>query len=67
MIMRSLLLRRARADGLLERSSIEDIVRELSKLRAVEIGSSSKLTEITKKQRTIMEKMNVAVPVRPCY
>lgn len=65
--MRSLLLQRARTAGLLYKGSLEDIVRELSKLRVVEVGSSSKLTEITKKQRTMLERMNVAVPAKPCY
>ena len=67
LVMRSLLLQRARAAKLLDRGSIEDILRELSKLRVVHIGSSSKLTEITKKQRTMLERMNVTVPVKPCY
>lgn len=67
LVMRSLLLQRARAAKLLDKGSIEDIVREMSKLRVVHIGSSSKLTEITKKQRTMLERMNITVPVKPCY
>ena len=65
MVIRSLLLQRALAAKLLERSSIEDIVLEMSKLRVVQIGSSLKLSEITKKNRTILEKMGIAVPIEP--
>lgn len=64
MVVRSLLLQRARAAKLLEKASLEDIVLELTKLRVVQIGSSLKLSEVTKKQRTILEKMGIAVPVK---
>lgn len=65
MVMRSLLLQRAMKAKLLNKASLEDIVLELTKLRVVQIGSSLKLTEVTKRQRTILEKMNIAVPVAP--
>jgi len=65
MVIRSLLLQRARAAKLLDRSSLEDIVLELTKLRVVQVGSSLKLTEVTKRQRTILERMGIAMPVAP--
>ncbi|MCX6672507.1 MAG: hypothetical protein NTY37_01870 [Methanothrix sp.] len=36
---------------------------ELAKLRAVKVGGKWKLTEISKKQRTILEKMKIGIPV----
>jgi len=65
MVVRSLLLQRARAAKLLDKASLEDIVLELTKLRVVQIGSSLKLSEVTRRQRTILEKMGIAVPVAP--
>ena len=48
---------------LLEKSSIEEILMELAKIRAVKVGGRWRLTEISKKQRTILEKMEIGVPV----
>jgi hypothetical protein len=36
---------------------------ELAKIRAVKVGGKWRLTEISKKQRTILEKMDVSIPV----
>ena len=36
---------------------------ELAKLRAVKVGGKWRLTEISKKQRTILEKMGIGIPV----
>jgi hypothetical protein len=36
---------------------------ELAKLWAVKVGGKWRLTEITKKQRTIFEKMEISIPV----
>jgi hypothetical protein len=36
---------------------------ELAKLRAVKVGGKWRLTEITKKQRMIFEKMEISIPV----
>ncbi len=63
LVLRAILLRRARNAKLLEKSSIEEILMELAKLRAVKIGGKWRLTEISKKQRTIFEKMKIGVPV----
>jgi hypothetical protein len=52
--MRAILLRKARDLGLLDKKSIEDILVELAKLRAVKVGGKWRLTEISKKQRTIL-------------
>jgi transposase len=65
LIIRSLLLQRARKVGLLKKNSIEDILLEMSKLRAVSIGGTWRLTEITKNQRTILDKMNLSIPIDP--
>jgi hypothetical protein len=48
---------------LLEKSSIEEIIMEMAKVRAVKVGGLWRLTEISKKQRTILEKMEISVPV----
>ena len=63
LILRAILLRRARDAELLDKKSIEEILMELAKLRAVKVGGKWKLTEISKKQRTILEKMKIGVPV----
>ena len=63
LVLRAILLRRARAAELLDKKSIEEILMELAKLRAVKVGGKWRLTEISKKQRTILEKMKVAIPV----
>jgi len=63
LILRAILLRRAREAELLDKKSIEEILMELAKLRAVKVGGKWKLTEISKKQRMIMEKMNIEIPV----
>jgi uncharacterized protein len=56
-------LQRARNAKLLEKDSLEGILSEMSKIRAVLIGTQWKLTEITKKQRTYFEKMGIPIPV----
>ena len=56
-------MRRARNAELLDKSSIEEIIMELAKIRAVKVGGKWRLTEISKKQRTILEKMDVSIPV----
>ena len=63
LILRAILLRRAREAKLLDKSSIEEILMELSKLRAVKVGGKWRLTEVSKKQRRILEKMEISVPV----
>jgi transposase len=63
LILRAILLRKARDAELLEKRSIEEIIMELAKLRAVKVGNKWKLTEISKKQRTILEKMKIGIPV----
>ena len=65
MVVRSLLLQRALAANLLDKSSLEDLILEMTKLRVILTGSSLKFSEVTKKHRTILEKMGVAVPVKP--
>jgi len=63
LILRAILLRIARDAQLLDKKSIEEILMELGKLRAVKDGGKWRLTEISKKQRTILEKMNIGIPV----
>jgi len=65
MIIRSLLLKRAGEAALLEKNSASDILLELGKLRAVNIGGTWRLSEITKKQRDILERMGISIPVEP--
>jgi transposase len=63
LVLRSILLRRMKTAGLLDRSSIEEVLMELAKIRAVKIGRVWRLTEISKKERTIFEKMEIGVPI----
>lgn len=63
LVLRAVLLRWARDAKLLDKSSIEEILMELAKLRAVKVGGKWRLTEITKKQRMIFEKMEISIPV----
>ena len=64
LVLRAIFLRKARDAKLLDKSSIEEILMELAKLRAVKVGGKWRLTEITKKQRTIFEKMEISIPVK---
>jgi transposase len=63
LILRALLLKKARDAELLDKCSIEEIFMELAKLRAVKVGGKWRLTEISKKQRTLFEKLKIGVPV----
>ena len=63
LILRAILLQRAREAELLDKKSIEDILMELAKLRAVNVGSKWRLTEISKKQRMILESMKIGIPI----
>jgi transposase len=63
--LRALLKEKARGAGLLEKHSLEDILRELAKMRAVRIGSSWTMSEVSAKQRNLLQKMEVPVPLRP--
>jgi len=63
LILRFLLLQRCRENGLLEKRSIDDILLEMRKLRAVYIGEEWHLTEVTKKQREIFKKLGLNVPI----
>lgn len=61
LIIRSILLRKARESKLLDKMTIEDILLEMSKLRPVYIGEEWHLTEITRKQREILTKLGVKI------
>lgn len=63
LVLRSMLLQLARNADLLEKSSIDEILMEMAKIRAVKIGGKWRLTEISKEQRTIFEKMGIGVPI----
>jgi transposase len=63
LLIRVQLLNRAREAGLLARQSVDDILFELAKVRAVSTGGRWMLTEVPKKARTSLEKMKVPVPV----
>ena len=62
LILRAILLRRARDAGLLDKNSIEDILMELAKLRAVKVGGKWRMTEISRIQRTTFEKFKIGIP-----
>jgi len=63
LVIRTHLLNRGRESGLLGKQSVEDILLELGKLRADHIGGTWRLAEVSKKQRTILEKMGISIPV----
>ena len=63
LLLRMHLLNRAREAGLLARQSVDDILFEMAKLRAVSTGGRWMLTEVPKKARTALEKMRIPVPV----
>jgi len=63
LLLRSQLLRRVSETGLLARQSVDDVLFEMSKVRAVSCGDRWMLTEVPKKARTALEKMKIAVPV----
>ncbi len=63
LLLRSQLLRKAGEAGLLAKQSIDDIMCEMGKIRAVRCGDAWLLTEVPKKARTALEKMRIPVPV----
>lgn len=63
LLLRVRLLNRAREAGQLARRSVDDILFELSKIRAVSTGGRWMLTEVPKNARTALEKMGVPVGV----
>jgi len=63
LIIRTHLMNRARDARLLEKQSVSDILLEMSKLRAVHIGGKWRLSEITRKQRTILEALEISLPL----
>lgn len=65
LILRTYLMDRARQAHLLQKQSVSDLLCELSKLRAVNIGGLWRLSEVTKKQRTILETLGISIPVIP--
>ena len=48
---------------MLDKNSIEEILMDPAKIRAVKVGGKWRLTEISKKQRTIFEKLKIGIPV----
>lgn len=63
LVIRSQLLNRASKANLLKKSSVDDIIFEMSKIRAVQTGDKWLLTEIPKKCRIMLEKLEISVPV----
>ena len=63
LLLRAQLLNKASTSGLLKKHSIEDIIQSMAKIRAVQIDNEWHLTEIPKKTRTILEKLNINIPV----
>jgi len=63
LLLRVHLLNRAREAGLLARQSVDDILFEMAKVRAVSTGGRWMLTEVPKKARVSLEKLKIPVPV----
>ena len=62
LIWRSILLQKMKTARLLDKSSIEEVLMELAKIRAVKIVKAWRLTEISRKERTNFEKMEIGSP-----
>jgi len=60
--MRAILLRKARTRSCLIKIHRRDSL-GTGKAQAVKVGGKWRLTEISKKQRTILEKMKIGIPV----
>ena len=60
--VRSKILRMMREAKLLKKMSVQELFLELAKLRAVKLAEEWRLTEVTRNQRTIMEKLGIEVP-----
>jgi transposase len=63
LLLRVQLLNRAREAGLLARQSVDDILAELGRVRAVSTGGRWMLTEVPKKARVALQKLRIPVPV----
>ena len=63
LIVRNQILRLMRESKLIDKMFVEEVFLELSKLRAVKLDKEWRLTEITKTQRTIMEKVGYQFPI----
>lgn len=57
------MLRRAREAKMLDKNSIEEVLVVLAKLWAVKVSGKWRLTEISKKLRTLFEKLKIAFSV----
>jgi hypothetical protein len=44
---------------------VDDLLFEMEKLRVVNIGNVWRLSEVSKKQRVILEKLGMGVPLEP--
>ena len=62
LVVRSKILRMMREAKLLKKMSVQELFLELAKLRAVKLGEEWRLTEVTRNQRTIMERLGIEVP-----
>lgn len=62
LILRSELMQRASKAKLLKRFSLDDIIFNLGRLKAVLIGQEWRLSEISKKQRDIMTALKIDIP-----
>ena len=68
LILRCALLSKMRESGLNKKWTAPQIFAELKKLRVVEmIDGRSYLTEISKKQRTILAALNISIPTRTTW
>lgn len=62
LILRSKLMEKASKAKLLKRSSLEDLLFDMGKLKAVLIGQDWRLSEISKKQRGILTALKIDIP-----
>lgn len=62
LVVRNKILKMMREADLLKKMSVQELFMEMAKLRAVKLGQEWRLTEVTKNQRNIMEKLGVEVP-----
>lgn len=62
LILRTILLNRMREKDLLKDLWIPDIINEMNKLKIVNIGNVWKISELTKKQKDLLKKLEVEIP-----
>jgi transposase len=68
LILYTAVLKRLKQQGLLQKYSTSEIFLELRKIKAITLSNNKTiLSEITKKQRELFQKLDIPIPVAPSY